>query len=471
MPHPPHLVPLALLAAGLHAGQALAEEPAGVPVEEQTTGPVEEHTAAPANAEHRDLIARVRAQQQAVASIRTLPFLRDVAVEIESPAVMRAALERDLREQASEGDLIDLAFAWAFLGLAPPETDLFTVLVEVLEEAVGGYYSAEEERLVVVDRAIDGAPADLSEAMESMVVAHELVHALQDQHFDLDLLTERDIDNSDVALAVQALVEGDASYAMLYRVLPDPDAIPLASLGSVLAAAGGASTEMGGRMATAPRALTEQLTFPYIYGLTFIQAVKQQGEGWSAVDAAFARPPLSSEQILHPDKYLSATPDWPTAMQARRPERWIGRGWSLSEDDTLGEFGASILLSESLPDLDARATVRGWDGDRLMVWRRGDRGAGAWLTVWDSPTDAERFAEAAFELARALRPDATWEREAERVDGQRGAVRHAVVRDGATVLVLLDIPAGKVNRVERRARRTTYREIRSLDEIAPLNQD
>lgn len=469
MLHP--LVALASLAAALHAGVAHAEEPTTGPVEPTQAAPAEDPAPTTKNAAHRALIARVRAQQQAVATIRDLAFLRDVEVEVESPAVMRAALERDLREEAAEGDLVDLAFAWAFLGLAPPDTDLFTVLVEVLEEAVGGYYSAEDERLVVVERAIDGAPADLGEAMESMVVAHELVHALQDQHFDLDRLTERDIDNSDVALAVQGLVEGDASYAMLYRVLPDPDAIPLASLGSVLAAAGGASTEMGGRMATAPRALTEQLTFPYIYGLTFIQAVKQQGEGWSAVNAAFARPPLSSEQILHPEKYLSDTPDWPTAVQTRRPERWIGRGWALTEDDSLGEFGASILLSEGLPDLDARATVRGWDGDRLMVWRRGDRGAGAWLTVWDSPSDAERFAEAAFELARALRPDATWEREAERVDGQRGAVRHAVVRDGDRVLVLLDIPAGKVSRVERRARRTTYREIRSLDQIAPLRQD
>jgi hypothetical protein len=413
-------------------------------------------------------VARVRAAQAEVARIRDLPFLADVLVESESPSRMRERMAAEIADKVDSGEIDDTAFAWAMLGLAPRDLRLTDVLLAILEEAVGGYYNAEDKRLVIVDRSDPELDATFAEALEAMVIAHELVHALQDQHFDLERLTGRDLDNGDVAVALQSLVEGDASYAMLYQLIPDPDLIPLDRLGPMLAAAGGASSDMGGAMGEAPRALVEPLTFPYTQGLLFAQQVKLSGEGWSAVDAAYAAPPLSSEQILHPEKYLSATPDWPLAARLDRPERWLGRGWRLAESDAMGELGVALILAENLPDLDAAPVAEGWGGDRLVVWRRGPRrGAVAWLTTWDTPADADAFHGAAFELVRALRPGAVWLDAGDRVDGIDGSARHALRRAGADVTLYLDLPKGRLKAVERSAARTRWERMSTLDQIAP----
>jgi hypothetical protein len=426
-------------------------------------------TAAAAPVEFEDArIERIGIEQAQVAKLRRLPSLRAVEVAIESPAQMRARMEQELDEDLRPGELEDLAFTWALLGLAPPDLPLRSLLLSVLEDAVGGYYAPKDRRLVIVDRPLAGAGAAEALTLERMVVAHELVHALQDQHFDLQRLTERDMEDGDALLAIQALVEGDASYAMLYRVMPDPDLIPPQQLAVVVGLGRGAQAgEPGTPIGDAPRALLDPLVFPYTDGLLFAQRVKLTGKDWSAIDAAYARPPLSTEQILHPERYLGESPDWPTRALLDRPETWLGDGWRVAGSETMGELGVALLLSESAPGVAAEAAAAGWDGDRLVVWRDGTRGAAAWVSTWDTEADAVEFAEAATALARALRPAARWRTDGAGTTGREKDRHHRIARDGVRVTWLLDVPSRAVEAVIDGLGRTTWAEADSLDDYAP----
>jgi hypothetical protein len=419
-----------------------------------------------------ELITRTALHQERVSALRGLPFLADVEVAVEPPHVMREKMEEDLREEVSEADLAGLVFAWAQLGLAPPDLPLFDILLAVLEEAVGGYYSPKERRLVIVDRrdepSLDGARS----GHEDMVIAHELVHALQDQHFDLDAMTQRELGDGDVDTALKSLFEGDASYAMLFAMVPNPDAIPLRRMMSVLGGLGIPTTTDGtDQLSTAPRALTGPLTFPYVQGLMFAQDLKLSGTDWSAVDAAYAAPPLSTEQILHPEKYIGPNVDWPTLIRFEDAQDWMGPRWDLAEMDTLGEAGVSLLFQEHFPTLPSVNFGRGWDGDRLAVWRRGDRGVVMWLTIWDSPIDADDFTDMAFDLVRKLRPNAVWEREDGLIQGRERGLRHRIDREDLRIGVYLSVPKRQLQRLRRHAATATYREVRTLDEIAPYEPD
>ncbi|TVQ94052.1 MAG: hypothetical protein EA397_02775 [Deltaproteobacteria bacterium] len=414
----------------------------------------------------QDLIERVRSAQEQVSALRDLPFKRDVRIEVESPEAMREAMREDLDEQLEDGQLEDLVFIWSLLDMAPADLDLYEVYLGVLQDAVGGYYNAETQRLVVVDRSEMGLDPKMLALQEDLVIAHELVHALQDQHFGLRGLNERELNNSDARLAVLSLIEGDANYAMLYRAFPNPDQVPLANLGPMLESVTGASESMFGPPGQIPRALTSPLIFPYNYGLVFAQHVKLSDEGWDAVNRALVQPPLSSEQILHPEKYVGPNPDWPTLIQVKRPERWLGPRWTFVDEDTLGEAGIALVMSENFPEADHRSIARGWDGDRLLVWRRGEVGALAWITTWDSDDDAQEFAEAAWELGRKLSPDATWTREPTQILGEHGSDRHLIQVRGHDVTVLFGIPKQRLRRTLRRVARTTYEDLTEIDQLA-----
>lgn len=420
----------------------------------------------PASASEQ-LIERVRAAQEEVSRIRGLSFKRDVMVEVETPTTMRESMREEMDERLADGELDTLVFVWSLLRLAPASLDLYEVYLGVLEDGVGGYYNAEKQRLVVVDREEVGLDTEKLRLQEDLVIAHELVHALQDQHFDLRSIHERELNNGDATLAVLSMIEGEANYAMLYRMLPNPDAVPLRSLGPALSNMTGASEEMSGRFAEAPRALTSPLVFPYIHGLIFAQELKLSGQGWGASNRAFSQPPLSTEQILHPEKYIGPDQDWPTLITFEEPDRWLGRRWELVDEDTLGEAGIRVLLREHHPDSDFEGAAEGWDGDRLLTWRRGDEGAQAWLTTWDSPEDAAQFAEATWELARVIHPDASWTRDALDSRGNSGRASHLIRIEGTEVLILLGVPRGRVKRALRKLGAATFTELTELDQLAP----
>ncbi len=152
-----------------------------------------------------------------------------------------------------------------------------------------------------------------------------------------------------------------------------------------------------------PAILRETLLFPYQQGLAFVSTLAGSG-GWPAVDRAYGRLPDSTEQILHPEKYLAGEKPVAVPLDGAALAKAMGAGWTSTPADTLGEFQLSTWLRENgVPALDAQAAAAGWGGDRIE-YLRGPNGAYALalLTRWDTPKDASEFAAAATIAAKKL---------------------------------------------------------------------
>ena len=300
-------------------------------------------------------------------------------------------LERDLPAERAEA----LTAVYARLGLVPDTLQLVPLLKALLLEQIVGYYDPAVDTLFVVDR--------VHKDSVELVLVHELVHALQDQHTNMDsLLRALEIEN-DRSTAARSAVEGHATFAMTEWQLSQMSGMDIDLTGLPNLAEMGATLDLGSLpgmnvLAEAPRFVRESILFPYLGGLGFMQAY------WAAQPD---RPvplgrglPESSEQILHPEKSFGAERDAPTELTflADPPE-----GWEVRHTDGLGELEIRILLEELLgeegADGEAWEAAAGWDGDRYRLLRSGADEVLVWASVWDSPADASHFARA---VSRAL---------------------------------------------------------------------
>jgi hypothetical protein len=272
------------------------------------------------------------------------------------------------------------------MGLLDGRDSLEKLYLELLGSQVAGLYNPDDKHLYVVSKSGGLGPA------EKTTFAHEYTHALQDQNFDLSGLRLDEIGEGDRAIARLSLVEGDATLLMsLWQIQHLSQAEIVELLGQSL------DPEVTGVLEKMPPVLRESLFFPYTSGLNFTQGLQTAG-GWGAVDAAFADPPASTEQILHPEKYQSHERPVPVDLPNDLAEK-MGKGWTVGLEDTLGEFQLKVWLANAgggaaTNQADATTAAAGWGGDRTMIVR-GPNGASAVLviaTTWDTPADAAEFA-------------------------------------------------------------------------------
>jgi hypothetical protein len=210
------------------------------------------------------------------------------------------------------------------------------------------------------------------------VLAHELTHALQDQQFDLDR-PELDRRSDEESQAFTGLVEGDAVRIQERYV----GSLPAAEQRAV------AREEQSfvGEGPDVPSVLINLLVFPYRTGPPLVQALLGAG-GQARLDAAFTTPPVSSEQLLHPQRFLDG--DNPKPVTAPPS------GGRVIDKGVFGELGFLLLLAPELGAAPATRASEGWGGDRYVAWRDGSRTCVRIATVMD--TDADRV-----ELLAALR--------------------------------------------------------------------
>ena len=270
------------------------------------------------------------------------------------------------------------------LGLLKPSDSLRTLVLDLQSGQVIGYYSPEQNELFVVSRAGGIGPT------QRLTYAHEFTHELQDQHFDLNALDLQAADQGDRSLARLSLVEGDAVSVQTTWMTTE---LTAAELGQVAADASDPAALAA--LTRAPRILQETVFFPYTAGVAFVQGLISTG-GYAAVNAAFANPPASTEQIIHPEKYT--THEAPIAVTpASGLATKLGSGWSETARDTLGELTLRVWLQAGgVIASDATTAAAGWGGDRLVLFA-GPGGATALAieTAWDTATDATEFAAAA----------------------------------------------------------------------------
>ncbi len=331
---------------------------------------------------------------------RGLDFTRPVPIRALGPADVAAAVGGELSRSLTPEDRGRAELVYTQVGLVPPGTHLEPAMERLFTTQLAAFYDPRTGSLAVATGAVEpgGQAVRLLTALTGrdligeLVVAHELTHALQDQHWGLPTEAEPlTATNTDRILARRALLEGDATWASFAAVSGGhlDDAMRARVLGQLEAL----PRQLAAAVPDVPPLLRETLAFQYRDGTRFVDRLLARG-GWAAVDRAQADPPTSSEQVLHPERYLAATRDVPRPIDVSGTSSLTRAGFAPVLGDTLGEVGIRILVSGALPAARAARVADGWDGDRLVAFARDAELIVVWITAWDTSPDAIEFAEA-----------------------------------------------------------------------------
>jgi hypothetical protein len=372
-----------------------------------------------------------------VANIRGLPLLDEIDKGIRDRDQLRQVLLERLAEEVSDEQVENEAKVFKQLGLMPEDLDYKQTLLDVLTEQIAGFYDQNAKELYIMK----GLPPEL----QRPAMAHEIFHGIQDQHFDINRMTApfNSMENGDFSLARAALIEGDASVVMidfsLYEqgVLPRDGARSLADFPMIANLLKQLSREDVGALqqmmpqadegaspidpselsdsalAEAPRMISRLLVFPYFGGMRFVLDVRIDHD-WERVDEIYERPPVSTEQILHPKRYFAG--DEPVLLDFETAP--VIDADALIYDSVFGEYQMRLVLEEHLlggEDEDAQSAVidqamTGWGGDRILAYQLGDDADGnvlvSHLSSWDTIPDAHEYFDALVEMLKTRYPDA-----------------------------------------------------------------
>ncbi len=335
-------------------------------------------TGAPATSDASDPNAATYEQiEQQVEQLRGIPATTPVARGVFDTAGLCAYL-RDSFHRDNPADLV-LATERLYkeLGLLPQDASLEQLYLELLTSQVAGLYDDDTKHMYVVSK--DGAIGPT----EEITYAHEYTHALQDQRFGLTSFVGDATDQSDRTLASVSLVEGDATLVMTLWAQAN---LTPAELTQVAGSVDPASQEL---LASMPAILKDPLEFPYLQGLQLTFRAFQGG-GFDGVDALYADPPVSTEQILHQDKLDAGEPPVAVAFPEDLGQQ-LGEGWNVALQDTFGEMLLGVLLRDGGAS-GADQAAAGWGGDRVALLEGPDGEAAVVIdTVWDTEADAAEF--------------------------------------------------------------------------------
>ena len=332
---------------------------------------------------------------QRVAKIRGLPQKRPIQRGVMTKEQIRERLVQRIGEEYSAAELAGEELALKRMGLLPADTDYMQLVIEVLTDQIAGFYDPAERRLYIAGWSTSGV-----DTMDEMLMAHEIDHALQDQHFDLRTFMKPGKKNSDEAVARQSLVEGDGTALMIEYVMRDLKVSPWDDDQVVKMMESQAQASMGDMLDNAPLVLRKGLMFPYVRGLSFVASYRRN-HPWSRIDEIFRKPPLSTEHILHPVKYENY--EKPHQVTARTLQSL--RGYQEVFSNINGELGFDILLRQHVADGEKDKAVgakielaaAGWGGDRVAIYtppRHDGKVAGTIgisYSVWDQAADAIEF--------------------------------------------------------------------------------
>jgi hypothetical protein len=385
------LIPGAFLLAGRGPGMA---PDAALPTPTRTLVVIP--TSTPGSNLPTDVEQQMDQIQMEVMQIRGLtlkePLIRDVlTAEQLQDRVMNEFFAEYTPEEAERDVMV--YHAW---GLLDAEFDIVGLFKELYSEQVAGYYDTKTKEMYVVQG--EGFFGN-----ERITYAHEFTHVLQDQTYDLregmQMNEEYCEENTEYCAAVTALVEGDATmvqFTWFWRYATQADQAQVQE----------SITEYESPVFdAAPGFIQEDLMFPYVNGMEFVQSLFDRG-GWDAVDAAYANPPVSTEQILHPDRYPS---DQPVPVDLPDLQATLGEGWTELYTNVLGEWYTYLILTQNIdpeaqlaPNV-ARTAAAGWGGDAYAAYLFEDTQQilvlHRWL--WDTAQDSNEFWDAFSDYGRA----------------------------------------------------------------------
>lgn len=345
-----------------------------------------------------------------------LKFRREPSILVRSREQVRGYLSRKLAEEIPPAEMAAVQRAYRAFALISPTTDLRRLMLDLYSEQVAGYYDPDSSALFVV-RGAD--PLVLR-----LILAHELVHALQDQYTSLNAILKLRRQN-DRQMAGQAVAEGQATLASIQAMAPGVDLSQVLGDWDQVREVIRAQQSAMPVFANAPPIIQEGLLFPYLAGAQFMRDFNAR-RSRSDEEPYGDRMPVSTAQVLHADLYTGRVV----------PER-VGfgaapAGDTLVYDDDYGEFETRVALETWGVDTNAAlAAAAGWDGDRYEVLGSPSGTVALWAVAWRTPGDADQFQRALTE---------GWGRIHPRGGARRWQVDRLDVR-GVPVVRLVDAPA------------------------------
>jgi hypothetical protein len=338
------------------------------------------------------IVATTVAVLKETSELRQLPILRPVKSGAQSRTEIERMVARNLDDQTTPAEMHATDVQLKKLGLVPPDFQYRSFIIKLLTEQVAGYYDTKTREFYLADWIeLEG---------QKPVMAHELTHALQDQHFDLRRFEKWPKGDSDAEMAVHALIEGDATLAMSLYMAKNP-LVALAFTRSL-----SATTNSSEQFKLAPRALRESLVFPYEQGSEWATRLYRRG-GWQIVSQAFTKLPKSTEQIMHPDKYFAG--EAPQELTLPDVRNLLGANWKKLDYDVNGEWSLYLTLDQFLNSpAESKRAAAGWGGDRYAVYEGTKPGEVliTQLAAWDTTEDAREFFEAYSKRTWRRYPDA-----------------------------------------------------------------
>ncbi|MDP9340441.1 MAG: hypothetical protein M3P45_16415 [Acidobacteriota bacterium] len=338
-----------LLSAALFliARPSLAQKsPVGAPAEAAKAG------------SNSDFVAAADEVLTQMSQITGLKLRTPLKKTLRSREEIRAYVIHEMNDDKNPAERYASARSAEAFGLLPKGFDFDSFMVDLLTEQIAGLYDPKSHEFYIADW--------IPVADQRMVMAHELTHALEDQHFHIEAWIKAARPNDDGELAREAVLEGSAMAAMIDYLLGEtgrslkdlPDIDPSMLVG-----------DMGATPALkkAPPFLKDSLVFPYFAGLTFSADLLKNG-GWTGLPGVFNKPPVSTQQVMHPALYHSGK--LPSEITLPDVSSLLGPEWTKLEENVLGEFGWKEVLKQFLDEDRAKSLAAAWDSDRYMVYEQ-----------------------------------------------------------------------------------------------------
>jgi hypothetical protein len=339
----------------------------------------------------------VAATQPVVEEIRGLRFKKPVLVERADDTAARRHFEERMRTYWPEPQARVEQDAYVNLGLLPARTDFKESVLQALEEQAAGYYDPARDAFVVL--------SDMPGSMAPIIVAHELTHALDDQYFNIDAMLDAAASDSERTGGIAAVVEGSGTLVMTIYTVREMHSGRLTS--DTAKEFQQSEAGQAKRLRGTPQIVQRSLVGPYMLGMRFLlrgnlAAMPKDVVPKADLEQAFRDPPISWEQVIHPEKYWDpGKRDLPRPVSLPDLAPVLGDGWALEGQGILGELILAILTGTDIDVLDpanlkevrgwTNPEASGWGGDRWQHYRRGDDTVTILATLWDTKKDAREF--------------------------------------------------------------------------------
>lgn len=319
--------------------------------------------------------------EQDTQDIRGLTEKAPIDVRFMSTNELEQMLIEDLDKEYSAEEWARDESLLKIMGFLEQNDSYYDIMLGLYTEQIAGFYDPDKKYLALISENTTMS------AMDRMNLSHEMTHALQDQYYHLDQppYEVHDSTNYDADFAASCLVEGDATLTM-YKY--QDSYFTSQDYTDMTKDAGDIKSD---KFDAAPKYIQDSLLFPYQQGMVFVNSL-YKGKTYTAIDDAYSKPPVSSEQVMHPEKYRAG--ERPIQVDCLDIASSLGEGWELSDTNVMGEFDIQELLMTELRSADADKGAAGWGGCQYRMFTNPDTGKSlvAMDIKWDNETEAKEFA-------------------------------------------------------------------------------